>query len=105
MRRECLPITQEKLSTAWYTLSSMVKGLLVLLPKLVRLLLSWMLGTPQELVSVTLKGTPISASTSSTPANCWAMLLYREFNPNRVSFTFDAEKIRTFDRTHWLARV
>src|SRR6185312_5399337 len=83
----------------------MVNGLLVLLPKLDRLLLSWMLGMPHEFLSVTLKGTPISSSTFSTPANCWAMLLYKELYPKRASFTLVAEKTRTFETTHWLARV
>jgi len=40
MRSECFPTIQEKLFTPWNTLSSIVKGLLVSLPKLDRLLLS-----------------------------------------------------------------
>src|SRR5215472_1780361 len=105
MRSECLPFTQEKLSTHWKTLSSIWKGLLVALPKLVRLLLSWIFGIPQEFGSVTLTGVPISAFTSSTPANCWVMLLNRELYPKRASLTLFGANTRTLDNTHWLARV
>jgi hypothetical protein len=40
-----------------------------------QILLIAMLGTPQEFGSVTFNGTPISESTSSTPANCCPMML------------------------------
>ena len=69
---------QEKLSTPWNVLLLIVKGLLVALPNPLRLLLSEIFGIPQELLSVILKGTPISASTSSTPASCWPMTLKSE---------------------------
>ena len=105
MRSECFPITHEKLSTHWNTLSLIWNGLLVGLPKLVRLLLNWMFGMPQEFLSVTGTGTPISVSTFSMPASCWVILLNSELYPNRASFTFVEERMRTLDTTHWLARV
>ena len=44
MRSECFPMIQEKLSTPWKTLSLIWNGLLVALPKLVRLLLKLDVG-------------------------------------------------------------
>ena len=96
---------QEKLSTTWNVLSSMLNGLLVALPKLVRPFASPMFGMPQEFLSVICSGTPISLSTSSTPASCWPTLLKSELYPKRASFTLLGESMRVFESTHWLALV
>src|ERR1044071_8213352 len=102
---ECLPRIQEKLSVAWHTLSSIVKGPLASLPSPLKLLLSEKFGIPHELGSVIFTGVPNSSLTFSTFGNCWLMLLNSELYPNRASFTLAEEKTRVFESTHWLARV